>query len=66
MKNPELSEAQISEIIAMAWADEVPFSAIEKIFHLQEKQVKELMRMNLKESSYKLWRKRVYGRKTKL
>ena len=32
---------------------------------ITQQKVKELMRQHLKTSSYKLWRKRVYGRKTK-
>ena len=56
---------QTSEIIAMAWADEVPFSAIKNQFGLSESEVIVLMRSALKPSSFKLWRKRVTGRKTK-
>ena len=49
----------------MAWEDRTTFNAIEYQFGLKEQNVKQLMRENLKPSSYKLWRKRVYGRKTK-
>ncbi len=55
----------IDRIIQMAWEDRTPFEAIEYQFGLKEKDVKILMRENLKPSSYKLWRKRVVGRKTK-
>ena len=55
----------ISEVIAMAWADEIPFSAIEKQTGLSEREVIALMRSNLKRQSFKLWRKRVNGRTTK-
>ena len=55
----------IDRIIQMAWEDRTPFEAIEFQFGLKEKDVKLLMRRELKKSSYKLWRKRVRGRKTK-
>jgi len=55
----------IDRIIQMAWEDRTPFEAIEFQFGLKEKDVKILMRRELKKSSYKLWRKRVRGRKTK-
>ncbi|TQV72303.1 TIGR03643 family protein [Aliikangiella marina] len=59
------SEAQISRIIEMAWEDRTPFEAIEKNYGLNEAQVIKLMRRELRLSSFKLWRKRVSGRKTK-
>ena len=49
----------------MAWADEVSFDAIEFQTGLSEKEVIAIMRANLKKSSYQLWRKRVYARKSK-
>ena len=52
-------------IIQMAWEDRTPFDAIEYQFGLKENDVREIMRKNLSESSFKLWRKRVKGRKTK-
>ena len=60
-----LSKSDISRIIEMAWEDRTTFDAIESQYGLKEQRVKELMREHLKASSYKLWRKRVYGRKTK-
>jgi uncharacterized protein (TIGR03643 family) len=48
----------------MAWEDRTPFDAIEKSFGLSEPQVIELMRSQLKRSSFELWRKRVTGRAT--
>ena len=53
------------EIIEMAWADEISFDAIEFQTGLSEKEVIAIMRANLKKSSYQLWRKRVYARKSK-
>lgn len=52
-------------IIEMAWEDRTPFDAIEKQFGLKENDVRKIMRRELKPSSFKLWRERVKGRKTK-
>ena len=52
-------------IIEMAWEDRTSFEVIYNQFGLQEKEVISLMRKSLKHSSFKLWRKRVSGRKTK-
>ena len=60
-----LSESDISRLIEMAWEDRTPFDAIEKSFGLSEPQVIQLMRHELKRSSFELWRKRVTGRATK-
>ena len=60
-----LSEKEIDRIIEMAWEDRTPFEAIEFQFGLKENDVRKIMRSNLKESSFKLWRKRVKGRNTK-
>jgi uncharacterized protein (TIGR03643 family) len=49
----------------MAWEDRTPFEAIEFQFGIKENDVRKIMRTHLKESSFKLWRKRVKGRKTK-
>ena len=59
------NERQIDRIIEMAWEDRTPFEAIEFQFKITESEVIEIMRKELKESSFKLWRKRVSGRKTK-
>jgi uncharacterized protein (TIGR03643 family) len=56
---------QIDRIIEMAWEDRTPFEAIEFQFGLKENDVRKLMRANMKESSFKMWRERVKGRKTK-
>ena len=57
MKN--LSDSDISRVIEMAWEDRTPFDAIHLQFGLKEQDVIKLMRNNLKNSSFKLWRKRV-------
>lgn len=54
-----------SEIIALAWADDVSFDEIKQKHGLTEKDVIRLMRRHLKPSSFKMWRERVSGRKTK-
>ena len=53
------SVSEISEIIEMALSDHISFGQIEKQFGIKEKDVKKLMKKNLKEGSYKVWRKRV-------
>ena len=67
MKMPRMSpsDADISEIIALAWADDISFDEIKQKHGLTEKDVILLMRSHLKRSSFKLWRERVSGRKTK-
>jgi len=54
-----------SEIIEMAWCDDTSFDAIESITGMSEKVVIKLMRKNMKPSSFRMWRKRVSGRKAK-
>ena len=49
----------------MAWEDKTPFDAIQFQFGIREKEVIQIMRSNLKLSSFKMWRKRVTGRKLK-
>jgi len=60
-----LSKETISRIIEMAWEDRTPFEAIEFQFRLSEEDVIQLMRKEMKKSSFKMWRKRVSGRHTK-
>ncbi|MDJ0511092.1 MAG: TIGR03643 family protein [Crocosphaera sp.] len=61
----KLEPETIGRIIEMAWEDRTPFAAIELQFGLSEKEVISLMRKEMKPSSFKMWRKRVSGRKTK-
>ena len=63
MKSKSLEE--IDRIIEMAWEDRTPFEAIFNQFNLNEKELIAIMRNNLMKSSFKLWRERVKGRKTK-
>jgi uncharacterized protein (TIGR03643 family) len=60
-----LSAAVIDRIIEMAWEDRTPFDAIAYQFGLKESEVRQLMKQQLRFSSYKLWRKRVEACKTK-
>ncbi len=55
----------IDRVIGMAWEDRTPFDAIKAQFGLAEKDVIELMRREMKRSSFVMWRERVTGRKTK-
>ena len=64
-KKSLLSSEQIDRIIEMAWEDRTPFDAILAQFGLNEKSVIDLMRKELKINSFRLWRERVQGRKTK-
>ena len=54
-----MKESDISEIIAMALSDHVSFHNIKLQHNISEKDVKLLMRQNLKPGSYRAWRKRV-------
>ncbi|MEC7754038.1 TIGR03643 family protein [Roseivirga sp. UBA1976] len=63
--NGNLKEQEIDRVIEMAWEDRTPFEAIEHQFGLTEKEVIALMRNEMKASSFRMWRARVQGRKTK-
>ena len=56
---------ETSRIIEMAWEDHTTFDSIKDQFGLTESEVIKIMRNNMKRSSFKMWRKRVSGRKTK-
>ena len=55
----------IDSVIEMAWCDKTSFDSIQDQTGLAEKEVIKIMRSNLKRSSFKVWRERVYGRKAK-
>ncbi|MEM7779590.1 MAG: TIGR03643 family protein [Pseudomonadota bacterium] len=59
MTRPDLSTAEVSAIVEMALSDHTSFAQIEREFGLAEKEVKALMRRELKSGSYRAWRKRV-------
>lgn len=61
----DLSAEEEDRVIEMAWEDRTPFDAIEVQFGLPESEVIQLMRRTMKATSFKMWRARVQGRKTK-
>ena len=61
----KLEDIAIDRVIEMAWEDRTTFEAIEYQFGLKEQEVINLMRTQMKLKSFKLWRERVQGRKTK-
>ena len=63
--NKEDGTSFISEVISMAWADDISFDKIKNVCGLSEGAVIKIMRSNLKPGSFKLWRKRVSGRNSK-
>ena len=60
-----LNIVDIDRIIEMAWEDRTTFDAIEFQFGLTEQQVISLMRNQMHPKSFRNWRTRVQGRKTK-
>ena len=60
-----LTDKDIDRIIEMAWEDRTSFDAIQRQFNISEQEVISIMRREMKESSFKMWRARVQGRKTK-
>ncbi len=61
----EFTERDIDRIIEMAWEDRTPFDAISMQFGIKEQEVITLMRQQMKATSFRRWRKRVQGRRTK-
>ncbi|MDB5200619.1 MAG: hypothetical protein JWQ27_28 [Ferruginibacter sp.] len=59
------STTDTDRIIEMAWEDRTTFEAIEQQFGLKEKAVIELMRKEMKASSFRMWRRRTNGRSSK-
>ena len=60
-----LNIVDIDRIIEMAWEDRTTFEAIQFQFGLTEQQVISLMRNQMQPKSFRNWRARVQGRKTK-
>ncbi|MBL8817102.1 MAG: TIGR03643 family protein [Planctomyces sp.] len=60
-----LSTAETDRIIQMAWEDRTSFDAIRSQFGLTPGEVIQLMRRELSPSSFRMWRARTAGRKTK-
>ena len=61
----QLTSQEIDRVIEMAWEDRTTFEAIEFQFGLAEADVIALMRSQLRPGSFRAWRKRVSGRRTK-
>ena len=61
----EFTELEIDRIIEMAWEDRTTFDAILLQFGIKEQEVIDLMRKEMKASSFRMWRARVQGRKKK-
>ena len=64
--NPEPQDKNsISWIIWAAWADRITFEDIKEQTGKSESEVIKIMRKNLSESSFKLWRKRTHNQSIK-
>ncbi|ASV31326.1 TIGR03643 family protein [Maribacter cobaltidurans] len=61
----DFTERELDRIIEMAWEDRTPFDAITFQFGISEQETIEIMRKEMKPSSFRMWRKRVQGRTTK-
>lgn len=61
----EFTDRELDRIIEMAWEDRTPFDAITFQFGISEQETIEIMRKEMKPSSFRMWRKRVQGRATK-
>jgi uncharacterized protein (TIGR03643 family) len=64
-KKYNLTDDDIDRVIGMAWEDRTPFEAIKYQFNISEAEVIQLMKENMRLNSWKKWRERVQGRKTK-
>ncbi|MFY8044250.1 MAG: TIGR03643 family protein [Rhodoferax sp.] len=62
--NP-LTEGDMSRIVEMAWEDRTGFDAKQAQFGLNEAAVIDLMHLQMRPSSFRMWRKRMAGRTTK-
>lgn len=62
---PPLEQRDIDRIIQMAWEDRTTFDVIKQQFGLTPGEVIALMRREMTLSSFKMWRARTQGRKTK-
>ena len=60
-----MDDELVDRVVRMAWEDRTSFDEIERKTGLSEGDVIKVMRRNLKASSFRCWRKRVSGRRTK-
>jgi len=65
VKNPEPNIKDDNWIIWAAWADRITFEEIKEKTGKSESEVIKIMRKNLKQSSFRLWRKRVHTKSIK-
>ena len=65
VKKYNLSERDVDRIVEMAWEDRTSFDAIKEQFGVPESDVIALMRQQMRPSSWRMWRARVQGRRTK-
>lgn len=61
----QFTDRELDRIIEMAWEDRTTFDAIRFQFGISEQETIEIMRKEMKPSSFRMWRKRVQGRATK-
>ncbi len=61
----EFTDRELDRIIEMAWEDRTTFDAIRFQFGISEQETIEIMRREMKPSSFRMWRERVQGRATK-
>lgn len=64
-KQKEFTIRELDRIIEMAWEDRTTFDAIAYQFGISEREVIDIMRKEMKPSSFRMWRARVQGRSTK-
>ncbi len=64
-RKSNLTPGDVSALIQMAWEDRTSFETIKERLGMSESEVIQVMRAELKPSSFKLWRARVKGRATK-
>ena len=62
MKKREFNEAEIEQVILMAWGDTISFETITRQWGLTQNEVVAFMRANQSPKTYIRWRKRVEGR----
>ena len=61
----KMTDTMVDRVVRVAWQDRVTFDEIKKSTGLSEREVIKVMRRHLKASSFRCWRKRVWGRTTK-
>lgn len=55
-----LTLLELNKLIDYAWDDKISFDDIEKLFGLNEDDVKKIMKSNLKPKAYSNWRERIH------